>query len=120
MSLSPLLSAMAVSGDAGIETRGSLIDVDHNSDKSESNQSGLDWKFFWHSWEGGSARPGAVYFFQVFLIYIIVITCIVNLSLGKDEQKIWIVLLSSSLGYLLPNPSIKPLRNNNNNNNERR
>ena len=48
-----------------------------------------------------------VYFSQVLLVYIVVITCIVNLSLGKDEGKLWTALLSSCLGYLLPSPSIK-------------
>jgi hypothetical protein len=46
---------------------------------------------------------------QVFLIYIIVITAVVNLSLNGSEgdSKIWIILLSSCLGYILPNPKIK-------------
>jgi hypothetical protein len=46
---------------------------------------------------------------QVLLIYIIVITAIVNLSLNNEtgESKIWIILLSSCLGYILPSPKIK-------------
>lgn len=97
---------MAAVEDASIEVRGPLVDIDHSSSKSEANQSDLDSRY-WHMWGNSISKQGAVYFFQVFLIYIIVLTCIINLSLGKDEQKIWIVLLSSSLGYLLPNPSIK-------------
>ena len=45
-----------------------------------------------------------VFFTQVILIYIIIITCIVNLSLGEGNSNLWTCLLSSSLGYLLPNP----------------
>jgi hypothetical protein len=50
-----------------------------------------------------------VFFSQVILIYTIVITSIVNLSLGTNEgeNKVWIALLSSSFGYLLPNPTLK-------------
>jgi hypothetical protein len=48
-----------------------------------------------------------VFFVQVLLIYIVVITSIVNLTLNKNEGKLWTALLSSSLGYLLPNPSLK-------------
>ena len=48
-----------------------------------------------------------VYFTQVLLIYIIVITAIVNLTLYRDDGKVWTALLSSSIGYLLPNPKIK-------------
>ena len=53
-------------------------------------------------------KQEVVYFCQVALIYIVVITCIVNLTLQRDEGKVWTALLSSCLGYLLPNPSIKP------------
>lgn len=52
-----------------------------------------------------------VFFVQVVLIYIVVITSIVNLTLNKDEGKLWTALLSSSLGYLLPNPSLKKAGN---------
>jgi len=51
-----------------------------------------------------------VYLSQVVLIYIIVITSIVNLTLYKNDKensKIFLMLLSSSVGYLLPNPSLK-------------
>ena len=57
----------------------------------------------------GSKIPKSecVYFIQVFLIYVVVIASLVNLSLGRDEGKLWTTLLSSSFGYLLPNPTIK-------------
>lgn len=54
-------------------------------------------------------KQEVVYFTQVLLIYIVVITCIVNLTLQRDDGKIWISLLSGAIGYILPNPSIKPL-----------
>ena len=48
-----------------------------------------------------------VFFCQVFILYVVIITSIVNLSLQRDNGQLWIALLSSCLGYLLPNPSIK-------------
>lgn len=48
-----------------------------------------------------------VFFVQVILIYIVVITSIVNLTINQGEGKLWTALLSSSLGYILPNPSLK-------------
>jgi len=48
-----------------------------------------------------------MFFFQVLLIYIVVITSIVNLTINGDDGKLWTALLSSSLGYLLPNPSLR-------------
>ena len=52
------------------------------------------------------------YLSQVIIIYIVVITSIFNLSIntGKDNS-VWTALLSSCLGYMLPNPSIKKHRN---------
>ena len=47
-----------------------------------------------------------VFFFQVILVYIVVIVSIVNLSIGQSDEKLWITLLSSSIGYLLPNPNL--------------
>lgn len=47
-----------------------------------------------------------VFFSQVILVYIVIITCIINLSLNLGDSNLWTCLLSSCLGYLLPNPKI--------------
>jgi len=47
-----------------------------------------------------------IYITQIVLIYIVVICCIVNLTIGKEEQAaVWASLLSGALGYMLPAPS---------------
>ena len=61
----------------------------------------------WHMFGRKLPKSEIVFFIQVFLIYIVVITSIVNLTINKDEGKLWTALLSSSLGYLLPNPNLK-------------
>jgi hypothetical protein len=48
-----------------------------------------------------------VFFTQVIILYTVIIVSIYNLSKGSNDDKLWITLLSSSIGYLLPNPSIK-------------
>jgi len=52
-------------------------------------------------------RQEIIFFAQVFIIYIVIIACIVNLTLypKSDDGKLWTALLSCCLGYLLPNPS---------------
>jgi hypothetical protein len=58
-----------------------------------------------------------VFFCQVIAIYTVIITCIVNLSLSHPLTELWVGLLSSCIGFLLPNPSIKHRKvivNNNN------
>jgi len=44
---------------------------------------------------------------QVAAILIVILACVVNLSLGKDNTELWASLLSGSLGYLLPSPRIR-------------
>ena len=46
------------------------------------------------------------FYVQAILIYIICVTCIVNLSLGSEHSDVFISLLSGSLGVLLPSPRI--------------
>ena len=48
-----------------------------------------------------------VYLCQVLLILSIVLASINNLTNQQGDQQLWVALLSSCMGYLLPNPSIK-------------
>ena len=68
---------------------------------SRSNSSSR-WRLF------GDKIPKSevVFFVQVILIYIVVIVSIVNITLG-DRQELWIILLTSCLGYLMPSPTLK-------------
>jgi hypothetical protein len=59
-----------------------------------------------------------MFFVQVLLIYIVVLTSIVNLTINADNGKLWTALLSSSLGYLLPNPSLRKRPDKDNKNGE--
>ena len=61
----------------------------------------------------GAKFPKAeiVFFTQVILIYIVVITSLVNISLGSTKE-LWILLLTSCLGYLMPNPLLKKINKN--------
>ena len=56
-----------------------------------------------------SRKSDVVFFSQVILIYIVVICSLINISLGSSLQ-LWIILLTSCLGYLLPNPSLKTVK----------
>ena len=47
-----------------------------------------------------------VFFSQIIVVYIVIITCIINLSLNNGPHDLWIALMSSSLGYILPSPAI--------------
>ena len=48
-----------------------------------------------------------VYFCQMIVVYVIIVTSIVNLSLQNGKNELWITLLSSAIGYALPSPILK-------------
>ena len=44
---------------------------------------------------------------QVVVLYTVIVVSIYNLTVGHCDSTLWTALLSSSLWYLLPNPSMK-------------
>lgn len=48
-----------------------------------------------------------LFFFQILLIFIVVIASLINLSIECGNKDLWIILLTSVIGYLMPNPKIK-------------
>lgn len=44
---------------------------------------------------------------QVVAILVIVIAAVVNLSLHTGNVELWTMILTSSIGYLMPNPQFK-------------
>ena len=52
-------------------------------------------------------RSEIVYFTQIILLFIIIITAVANLSLKTNQEELWITLLCTSVGYILPSPNIK-------------
>lgn len=81
-------------------------DEDHSPDSvdlAEDNGDRAQWYFL------GSSIPKnqIIFFVQVIVLYVVILTSIVNLSLAHGDSNLWTALLSSSLGYLLPNPTLK-------------
>jgi hypothetical protein len=68
----------------------------------ERGHSNTRWTFL------GTSLPKAeiVYFCQILLVYAIVVTAIVNLSLHSENTELWVSLLSSAIGYALPSPTL--------------
>ena len=52
-------------------------------------------------------RSEVRFFAQIVILYIVIFTCLGNLTVGKgDLNSLWISLLCSCVGYLLPSPYI--------------
>ena len=61
----------------------------------------------WHLFGTECPNEEIVFFCQVIILYTVIVVSIYNLTVGHDDSTLWTALLSSSLGYLLPNPSLK-------------
>jgi hypothetical protein len=61
----------------------------------------------WYMFGKKFPKSEIAYFSQVIIIYLVIITCIVNLSIKNGDSNLWTALLSSCLGYILPAPKIK-------------
>ena len=46
-------------------------------------------------------------FFAQVIVYTIIITSSVHISLRSPDKELWLILLSSSIGYILPSPGLK-------------
>lgn len=64
--------------------------------------------------DDSTTRSRLLFAAQVTAILLVIICSLVNLSIAhyypyidKKDEKLWIILLSSTLGYLLPNPKLK-------------
>lgn len=64
----------------------------------------------WRVFGSPVPRSEIVFFSQVIIVYIVIITCIINLSTHNNQTELWTALLSSSLGYLLPAPQLEDVR----------
>ena len=60
----------------------------------------------WHIF-GRECPEEIVFLCQVIILYTVIVVSIYNLTVAHDDSTLWTALLSSSLGYLLPNPSLK-------------
>ena len=54
------------------------------------------------------SKPDVLLFaFQVLLIFIVVCVSLLNLTFQWGNLNLWTVILTGSLGYIMPNPKLK-------------
>ena len=59
-------------------------------------------------WCGRSVPKSEIVFFtQMIILYIVICTSLVMLSMNNGNGHFWAGMLGSCLGYILPNPKIK-------------
>ena len=58
-------------------------------------------------WENDFREVKLRFFSQMTIVTIVIIGAVYNLTVGHENPTLWTALLSSCLGYILPNPSIQ-------------
>ena len=61
----------------------------------------------WHFFGTECPKEEIVFMCQVIVLYMVIVVSICNQTAGHGDSSLLTALLSSSLGYLLPNPSLK-------------
>lgn len=57
--------------------------------------------------QGILAKNRLTFLAQIIVVYAIIITSLVQISLRSPDKELWLILLSSSVGYILPSPGLK-------------
>lgn len=78
----------------------SQVTVGENFDKRNNNS--IHWNLFGRNIH----KQEFTYFSTVCILFTVIIACLVNLSLNKGPTEVWLSLLASSVGILVPNPQI--------------
>ncbi len=67
----------------------------------------------WRIFGGQVPKSEVVFFCQIIICYIIILVSISCLAIGKPSSNdyLFIILCSSTLGYLLPSPKLQPKKN---------
>ena len=70
----------------------------------DNNQERQSWKCFGQTFN----RSLVVFLSQFFVILLILACCIVRITLAEtcEETTVWIAILSSTVGYILPSPKL--------------
>ena len=75
---------------------------ERNSTTPLQKQNSTKWTVFGYKFPSSEI----VFFSQMIIILIVVLASVYNLSTHDKNVSLWTTLLSGSLGYVLPNPSI--------------
>lgn len=52
-------------------------------------------------------KNSALFYAQILILFMVITSCIINISLKNGDNTLWISLLSSSIGLILPYPKLK-------------
>ena len=90
-----------------IEQEEEYEDVVAAAEDSTDASSDEDSSTPWHLFGTVCPKEEIVFLCQVLVLFTVILISIYNLTTGHENSNLWTALLSSSLGYLLPNPTLR-------------
>jgi len=57
-------------------------------------------------------KEQVIYTCQIFIVFTVIIVCLVNLTTSNTHPSLWASILSGSVGYILPAPKIRKKKKN--------
>ena len=76
---------------------------DNERERHDDDQTSVNWKVFGHL----VPRSEVVYICQMIIIFIVIISCIINLALNNGNSEMWVSFFGYAFGAMLPQPRIK-------------
>jgi hypothetical protein len=80
-----------------------MLDLSSQHSPDHHSSTSSKWHFCGHVFP----RSEIVFFIQVTMVFIVATVSIINITMQHPDSQLWIALLSSSVGYLLPSPNLK-------------
>jgi hypothetical protein len=78
------------------------MDMEDNTSSSDSNISKI-----WKLCGSNIPKSQALFFSQIVILYIIILTCLFNLSFNNGRSEMWLSLLCTCIGAILPQPKFQ-------------
>ena len=98
-------SALSIPYEEDIEEK-VIEQEDEEEEEEEENENLTHKNSQWYLFGQTLPKNEVIFICQVVILYIVILTCIVNLSLKNGDSNLWTALLSSSLGIMLPQPTL--------------
>ena len=89
------------------DTAESEVDITWAAEEDEVDSKAVAVMDGWHIFGRECPKEEIVFLCQVIILYTVIVVSVYNLTVGHVDSTFWTALLSSSLGYLLPNQSLK-------------
>ncbi len=70
---------------------------------SSTSSSSSRWKFFGQN----VPKSEVVYISQMFIIFVVIVSCIINLSLKNGNSEMWVSFFGYAFGAMLPPPKLQ-------------